>query len=107
MIRHVLLIQFKRGADPASIEAVKAAFLSIPAKIAGVVTVEWGENDSPELKNRDFTHCVFMTFADDAARTRYLPHPEHEALKSIFKPILEDIIVLDYHVNETAAQSAT
>ncbi|GAM60866.1 stress responsive alpha-beta barrel domain protein dabb [Vibrio ishigakensis] len=37
-----------------------------------------------------------MTFADEAARQRYLPHPEHDALKVVFRPILEDLIVLDY-----------
>ncbi|HCP5933088.1 TPA: Dabb family protein [Escherichia coli] len=37
-----------------------------------------------------------MTFVNEAARQRYLPHPEHEALKNIFRPILNDIIVFDY-----------
>ncbi|WP_374936606.1 Dabb family protein [Aeromonas sp. ASNIH6] len=31
-----------------------------------------------------------------AARQRYLPHPDHDALKAIFRPVLERIIVLDY-----------
>ncbi|MGL4507727.1 MAG: Dabb family protein, partial [Aeromonas sobria] len=43
-----------------------------------------------------FTHSVLMTFADEAARQRYLPHPDHDALKAIFRPVLERIIVLDY-----------
>ncbi|HDX8368465.1 TPA: Dabb family protein, partial [Aeromonas dhakensis] len=37
-----------------------------------------------------------MTFADEAARQRYLHHPDHDALKAIFRPVLERIIVLDY-----------
>ncbi|WP_423220809.1 Dabb family protein [Enterobacter ludwigii] len=40
-----------------------------------------------------------MTFADEATRQRYLPHPAHEALKVIFRSILRDIIVLDYTVD--------
>nr|CAA6827664.1 MAG: Unknown protein [uncultured Thiotrichaceae bacterium] len=28
----------------------------------------------------------------------YLPHPEHDALKAVFAPLLEDIVVLDYSV---------
>lgn len=98
MIRHILLIQFKQDADRASIDAVKEAFLAIPAKIDGVEAVEWGENNSPEGKSRNFTHCVMMTFSDEAARDRYLPHPEHEALKAVFRPTLQDIIVFDYGV---------
>jgi uncharacterized protein (DUF1330 family) len=96
VIRHILLIQFKPIADPQKIKAVQTAFLAIPAKIEGVEAVEWGENDSPEGKNRGFTHCVLMTFADEAARKRYLPHPEHQALIAIFRPLLDEIIVLDY-----------
>ena len=96
MVRHILLIRFNPQADAQAIGAVKEAFDAIPSKIEGVESVEWGENDSPENKNKGFTHCVLMTFTDDAARNRYLPHPEHEALVAIFRPTLEDIIVFDY-----------
>lgn len=96
MIRHILLIRFKSEADNQAINAVKAAFMAIPSKIEGVEAVEWGENDSPEDKNRGFTHGVMMTFADEAGRARYLPHPEHQSLVAIFRPVLDDIIVFDY-----------
>ncbi|GAM54035.1 stress responsive alpha-beta barrel domain protein dabb [Vibrio ishigakensis] len=96
MIRHILLIKFKDQTSEPDISELKALFEAIPSKIEGVVAVEWGVNDSPEGKNKGFTHSVLMTFADEAARQRYLPHPEHDALKVVFRPILEDLIVLDY-----------
>ncbi|TXE37544.1 Dabb family protein [Serratia marcescens] len=99
MIRHILFITFTDGALPEQILAVRTAFLQIPDRIEGVTSVEWGINNSPEGKNIGFTHCVLMTFVDEAARQRYLPHPAHEALKAIFRPILRDIIVLDYTVD--------
>lgn len=99
MIRHILFITFTDGALPEQILAVRTAFLQIPDRIEGVTSVEWGINDSPEEKNAGFTHCVLMTFADEVARQRYLPHPAHEALKAIFRSILRDIIVLDYTVD--------
>lgn len=98
MIRHILLIKFKETADPVKIEELRARFLSMPNKIEGTTSVEWGVNDSPEGKNKDYTHTVLMTFSDEAARQRYLPHPEHDALKEVFIPLLEDIIVFDYQV---------
>ncbi|MYM60430.1 Dabb family protein [Vibrio sp. OCN044] len=98
MIRHILLIQFIDDATPQQLEMVKAAFLAIPNKIEGVLDVEWGENNSPEGKNENYTHCVMMTFSDESGRQSYLPHPEHDALKKVFKPILKDIIVFDYAV---------
>jgi hypothetical protein len=96
MIRHILLITFKGEASPDDIAAVRAAFLAIPHQVSGVLAVEWGQNDSPEGRAEGFTHSVLMTFADEAARQRYLPHPDHGALKALFRPVLDRIIVLDY-----------
>ncbi|MGV3344960.1 Dabb family protein [Enterobacteriaceae bacterium LUAb1] len=98
MIRHILCIAFTDIATQKHIQQVKARFLSIPRQIEGVTHVEWGINDSQEGKNAGFTYIVLMTFQDDAARQRYLFHPDHISLKAIFKPILKDIIVLDYPV---------
>ena len=98
MIRHILFITLTDDASPKQINAVRQAFLHIPKQVEGVISVEWGVNDSPEGKNAGFTHCVLMTFTDEAARQRYLPHSAHEALKVIFRSILRGIIVLDYTV---------
>ncbi|MDG3085402.1 Dabb family protein [Vibrio hannami] len=98
VIRHILLIKFKETAPQQEIEKLEGLFIDMPDKVEGVVSVEWGINDSPENKNKDYTHTVFMTFADEAGRQNYLPHPEHNALKQVFRPLLEDIIVFDYQV---------
>ncbi|MEZ8102339.1 Dabb family protein [Vibrio bivalvicida] len=98
MIRHILLIKFKQDAEQSEINKLRTLFEQMPAKIEGVVEVEWGLNDSPENKNQDYTHSVLMTFADEAGRQNYLPHPEHDALKEVFRPLLDDIIVFDYQV---------
>jgi len=98
MIRHILLITFTADASPAAIDQVREAFLQIPAHVEGVQVVEWGVNDSPEGKDAGFTHCVLMTFQDEQARQRYLPHPKHDELKAIFRPVLSNIVFLDYPV---------
>ena len=98
MIRHILLIRFRHSAELSEIDAVRQMFAAIPDKVAGVVSVEWGVNDSPENKNQGYTHSVLMTFADEQGRQNYLPHPEHDALKVVFGPLLEDIVVFDYPV---------
>ncbi|OAJ94180.1 Dabb family protein [Vibrio bivalvicida] len=98
MIRHILLIKFKQDAEQSEINKLRTLFEQMPAKIEGVVEVEWGLNDSPENKNQGYTHSVLMTFADEAGRQNYLPHPEHDALKEVFRPLLDDIIVFDYQM---------
>lgn len=55
------------------VQAVRRAFLQIASQVEGVVSVEWGANNSPEGKNAGFTHCVLMSFENEAARRRYLP----------------------------------
>ncbi|EAN4380736.1 hypothetical protein DRE45_21300 [Salmonella enterica subsp. enterica] len=63
-------------------------------------------NDSAENKSSDHTHCVLMTFADDAARQYYLQHPVYQALKSIFYPALKDIVAFDFTLSpENSAES--
>lgn len=101
MIRHILLVEFKPESAPEQINAVRRAFLEIPQQVEGVTHVEWGKNDSPEGKNRGFTHCIQMTFNNEAARQAYLPHPSHDALKDIFRPVIKNIIVFDYSVQTT------
>ncbi|WP_391086992.1 Dabb family protein [Vibrio sp. NH-UV-68] len=96
MIRHILLIKFKESSPLSEIEKLKGLFEAMPEKVEGVVSVEWGVNDSPEGKNKGYTHSVLMTFANEAGRQNYLPHVEHEALKQVFRPLLEDIVVFDY-----------
>ncbi|EOC9631756.1 Dabb family protein [Enterobacter ludwigii] len=98
MIRHILFIKFKLEAGIREVEHVRVLFLRIKNKVEGILNVEWGENDSPEMKNSGYTHCVLMTFADESVRQRYLLHPSHIELKDYFKPLRENIIVLDYTV---------
>jgi hypothetical protein len=78
------------------IDAVRDAFLRIPHQIRGVSRVEWGVNDSPEALSAGFTHCVLMTFENERARQRYLPHPAHRALQARLRPVLQQIMVLDF-----------
>ena len=98
VIRHVLLIKFKDCSEASDIEVLKYLFESMPERVDGVASVEWGVNDSLEGKGQGFTHSVLMTFSDEEGRQNYLPHPEHDALKDVFRPLLEDIIVFDYQV---------
>ena len=98
MIRHIILIKFKSTAKINEINELKASFESMPLKVEGVHSVEWGLNDSPEGKNKGYTHAVLMNLVYDAGRDNYLPHPEHDELKKLFGPILDDLVVFDYTV---------
>lgn len=97
-IRHLVLLKFKANTAPAQLQALEAAFAALASKISAVQNLEWGTNHSPEGLAKGFTHCFNLTFADDAARAAYLPHPDHLAFVEILKPVLDDVLVLDYTV---------
>ena len=97
-IRHLVLLKFKPEARSAQVQALEVAFAGLASKISAVQSLEWGTNNSPEGLARGFTHCFNLTFADDAARAEYLPHPDHMAFVDQLKPALDDVLVLDYAI---------
>jgi hypothetical protein len=97
-IRHLVLLRFKDAATPAQRQHLEQEFCALQSKISAVQSLEWGTNNSPEGLDKGFTHCFNLTFADEAARARYLPHPAHLAFVEILKPALDDVLVLDYAV---------
>ncbi len=97
-IRHLVLVKFRADTAPARLQALETAFAALASKISAVQSLEWGTNHSPEGLAKGFTHCFNLTFADEAARAIYLPHPEHLAFVEQLKPALDDVLVLDYTV---------
>ena len=98
LIRHLLFVKFKEGVLQGDIVRARSEFSEIQNKIEGLSGFEWGENTSPEGFSEEFTHCIQLIFANEEARDRYIPHPDHEKLKNTLLPILEKIIVIDYSI---------
>ena len=96
VLRHVVSFKFKEDASNCQIQEVEKAFAALKDKIPGILSLDWGKNNSPEGLNKGFTHCFIVTFKDEKAREVYLPHPDHKAFVSILKPILADVYVIDF-----------
>ena len=97
-IRHIVCLKFKNDASPNQIREIEQKFPALQQSIPGIISIEWGINNSPEGLNKDFSHCFIVTFKNEEARTTYLPHPEHEAFVDILKPLLNDVFVIDYNL---------
>jgi len=97
-IRHLVCLKFKETATADQIAEIEKCFPLLKESIEGIVSIEWGTNNSPEGLNKGFTHCFLVTFANDAARSTYLPHPKHQQFVDILKPLLEDVFVIDYNL---------
>lgn len=96
VLRHVVLFAFKPEATAEDIRRVEEAFAALPSQIDAIQAFEWGANVSIEGKADGFTHCFFVTFADEAGRAVYLPHPAHQEFGRILRPHLAKVLVLDY-----------
>lgn len=95
-LRHVVMFKFKDSTSTADIQKVEAAFRKLPTQIKEIKSFEWGTNNSPEGLANGFTHCFFLTFASEADRAVYLPHPDHKAFGAVLTPHLDKVMVIDY-----------
>ena len=95
-LRHLVLLRFKPDAAAPAIADIAKAFLALRGQIAGVRDIEWGTDVSPEGLAKGFSHAFLLSFDDTAARDAYLPHPAHQAFVALMKPLLDDVLVIDY-----------
>lgn len=95
-LRHVVLFKFKDSASKEDIKKAEDAFEALPSKMPGITGFQWGLNNSPQGLNKGFTHCYYITFDGEKGREIYIPHPAHVAFGDLLKPILEDVLVIDY-----------
>ncbi len=97
VLRHVVLFKFKDGTSDEQVAEVVQAFKALPDKIDVIEDFEYGTDVSVENRAAGFTHCFFVTFADEAARDAYLPHPAHKQFGALVGPLLDKVLVVDYH----------
>jgi hypothetical protein len=97
---HVVSFKYKPTATPEQIKEADAAFAALKTKIPGIVSLNWGDNVSPEKHDHGFTQCFVLTFATAKDRDGYLVHPEHKAFGKLLGPILADVSVLDFWAKE-------
>ena len=97
-VRHVVVFRYRPGTTEDQIRQVTDAFRELTKTIPGIVSFEWGVNNSPEGKNLGFTHVYLLTFEDAKARDDYLPHPDHKKFGELLGTlgVLESVFVVDF-----------
>ena len=96
LLRHVVLFKFKDDTTAADLKEIEATFAGLPEKIKEIYDFEWGTDVSVENLAKGFTHSFFVTFASEADRAVYLPHPAHRAFVDVAKPHIDQVLVVDY-----------
>jgi hypothetical protein len=100
VFRHVVLFKFQDGTTEAQVQEVVDAFRKLKSKIDVIKDFEYGTDVSTENRAQGFTHCFFVTFADDKGRDAYLPHPAHKEFGVLVGPLLDKVLVVDYWVQK-------
>jgi hypothetical protein len=97
-VKHIALVKFKEGTPEDQIDQIFDDILDITESVPGLEDYVSGPNSSPQGLSQGYTHAYVMTFTDVAARDAYLPHPEHERVKTLISPVLESLLVFDFEV---------
>lgn len=101
VLRHAVFFSFKESSSEEDIANVVKAFEALPSKIDSITDFKWGTNNSPEGLDDGFTHAFVLTFADEAGRAKYLPHPAHAEFGGVLRPHMNDVFVIDYWGSES------
>ncbi len=96
LLRHAVFFAYQDTATTEQIASVERAFEALQDSVPGILAFEHGTNNSPEKLNRDLTHAYLLTFGSEADRDAYLPHPAHLRFGDKLRPILKDVMVVDY-----------
>ena len=101
-VKHIVAFKYKTSATPGQINEVTNAFKELKGKIPGIVSLEYGVNNSPEKLNKGFTHVYLLTFENTTMRDAYLPHPEHKKFGELLGRlnVLDEPFVIDFQVSE-------
>ena len=91
-----MLLKFKPAVSQETIAGLFAQLAQLQPLIPGMTSFSGGPYTSDEGLNQGYTHGFIMTFIDVEARNHYLPHPEHQHVKTAILPAVEDVIAFDF-----------
>lgn len=92
---HIVLFKFKEGTTVEQIQNLKSEILKQKGTVSGLLEISFGEDFTGRAKG--FTHAEVAIFKDRKSLEDFNISEYHQQLIATYiKPVLEDIIVLDY-----------
>ena len=95
MIDHVVLLVLRAGVTEAELSSFGHLLAGLPERIDGIESVRFGPSSSPEGLEQGYGYGFLITFTDERARDRYLPHPEHAPVSALAQQLSERVLVFD------------
>jgi hypothetical protein len=96
MVKHIVLFSFNFPLDSDEVRELNSNFDKLPSLIPEVMHYEAGGDMSPENLAKGFQMAYVLDFKDEKDRDSYLIHQHHKAFVEKAKPVLKDVLVLDF-----------
>ncbi len=80
MIRHIVLVRFRKDLTAGEMEAIVGGLRGLVGRIEGLKSFRFGPNARFEDLDRGFAHGICMDFTDADSIRRYHADAEHRAL---------------------------
>ena len=94
MIKHVVMLKFKKDAREAGISELENKMGALPGEIPEIKTYEFGRDIIRSERSYDF--ALVSVFEDIESVKRYQIHPRHQEVLKILKDLCESVIVADF-----------
>ena len=91
-VEHIVLIEKKDDATDEQVQALIEGLKAVKGVIPGVEDVRINENFTDRAP---FSHGAIITLADRDALAGYGPHPAHQDVLELLKPVAANLIIVD------------
>lgn len=92
---HTVAFQFNTATTTAQVDQLTRHIRDLKEKIPGILTITCGGNFSE--RSQGFTYAVTIKLRNTSALQAFYKHPVHlELINKDIKPILKNLLVLDY-----------
>jgi hypothetical protein len=102
MILHCVFLRFKAATQTSEKQAIYEAVAALKDVVPGIISIQYGQNVSPEGLNGGFRDGFIVTLESPEARDAYLAHPQHvvvgDRLVSLTDGGLAGLLVFDMNV---------
>ncbi len=101
-LRHLVLLRFHEGTEPAQIEAVTAALRTLPGQIPELVAYHVGPDLG--LADGNWEFGIAADFANAAHYATYRDHPAHQAvIHDLIAPLVAARAAVQYGFGEVTS----
>ena len=96
MLRHVVLLKFKKGAPESAIGEIEKGLGKLPDIIPEIMEFQFGRDVLRSERSYDF--ALVSEFENLEAMQRYQIHPAHQKVVAKIKELCESLVVVDFQI---------